>query len=51
MCYKLHRENHLHIIYFRLIVPGLGSDRIYIVDVVSDSRNPKLDKVHFYFSS
>jgi len=29
----------------RLIVPGLGSDRIYIVDVVSDPRNPKLDKV------
>jgi len=29
----------------RLIVPGLGSDRIYIVDVKSDSRNPKLDKV------
>merc|ERR1712001_13344 len=29
----------------RLIVPGLGSDRIYIVDVRSDPRAPKLDKV------
>ena len=30
----------------RLIVPGLGSDRIYIVDVRSDPRAPKLDKVN-----
>merc|ERR1711971_1312828 len=29
----------------RLIVPGLGSDRIYIVDVKTDPLNPKLDKV------
>lgn len=29
----------------RLIVPGLGSDRIYTVDVVTDPRKPKLDKV------
>ena len=29
----------------RLIVPGLGSDRIYIVDVKSNPRKPKLDKV------
>jgi len=29
----------------RLIVPALGSDRIYTVDVVTDPRNPKLDKV------
>jgi len=29
----------------RLIVPGLGSDRIYIVDVKSNPREPKLDKV------
>ena len=30
---------------FRLIVPGLGSDRVYIVDVKTDPFNPKLDKV------
>ena len=30
---------------FRLIVPGLGSDRVYIVDVKTDALNPKLDKV------
>ena len=30
---------------FRLIVPGLGSDRVYIVDVKTDPLNPKLDKV------
>ena len=30
----------------RLIVPALGSDRIYIVDVRSDPRAPKLDKVN-----
>ena len=36
----------INLIYsLRLIVPGLGSDRIYIVDVKSDSRIPKLDKV------
>ena len=29
----------------RLIVPALGSDRIYIVDVKTDPRNPRLDKV------
>ena len=29
----------------RLIVPGLGSDRIYIVDVLTNPRSPKLDKV------
>merc|ERR1711971_594959 len=29
----------------RLIVPGLGSDRIYIVDVKTDPLNPRLDKV------
>jgi len=29
----------------RLIVPALGSDRVYTVDVVTDPRNPKLDKV------
>ena len=29
----------------RLIVPGLGSDRVYIVDVKTDPRNPRLDKV------
>jgi len=29
----------------RLIVPGLLSDRIYIVDVKTDPKNPKLDKV------
>ena len=29
----------------RLIVPGLGSDRVYIVDVKTDPLNPKLDKV------
>jgi selenium-binding protein 1 len=29
----------------RLIVPALGSDRVYIVDVKTDPRNPKLDKV------
>merc|ERR1711997_1243612 len=29
----------------RLIVPALGSDRVYIVDVKSDPLNPKLDKV------
>jgi len=29
----------------RLIIPGLGSDRIYIIDVKSDPRSPKLDKV------
>ena len=33
------------LIYFRLIVPALGSDRIYVVDVKSDPFNPKLDKV------
>ena len=27
-------------------MPGLGSDRIYIVDVRSDPRAPKLDKVN-----
>ena len=40
-------------IYFRLIVPALGSDRIYVVDVKSDPFNPKLDKVTaliLYFS-
>jgi len=29
----------------RLIVPALGSDRIYTIDVKTDPRNPKLDKV------
>jgi len=29
----------------RLIVPALGSDRIYTVDVATDPRNPKLDKI------
>jgi len=29
----------------RLIVPGLLSDRIYVVDVKTDPKNPKLDKV------
>jgi len=29
----------------RLIVPALGSDRIYIVDVKTDPNNPKLDKI------
>jgi len=29
----------------RLIVPALGTDRVYIVDVKTDPRNPKLDKV------
>ena len=29
----------------RLIVPGLGSDRIYIVDVKTDPLKPRLDKV------
>jgi len=29
----------------RLIVPALGSDRVYIVDVKSDPLNPRLDKV------
>ena len=29
----------------RLIVPGLGSDRIYIVDVLTNPRKPRLDKV------
>merc|ERR1711874_618897 len=29
----------------RLIVPGLGSDRVYIVDVKTDPRKPRLDKV------
>ena len=29
----------------RLIVPALGSDRIYIVDVKTDPRKPRLDKV------
>jgi len=29
----------------RLIVPALGSDRIYIVDVKTDPLNPKLDKI------
>jgi len=29
----------------RLIVPALGSDRVYIVDVKTDPRNPQLDKV------
>jgi len=29
----------------RLIVPALGSDRIYIVDVATDPRNPKLHKI------
>ena len=31
--------------FIRLIVPALGSDRVYIVDVKTDPRNPKLDKV------
>ena len=26
-------------------MPGLGSDRVYIVDVKTDPLNPKLDKV------
>jgi len=29
----------------RLIVPALGTDRIYTIDVVTDPRKPKLDKV------
>jgi len=29
----------------RLIVPALGSDRVYVVDVKSDPFNPKLDKI------
>jgi len=29
----------------RLIVPALGSDRVYVVDVRTDPLNPKLDKV------
>jgi len=29
----------------RLIMPSLGSDRIYTVDVGTDPRNPRLDKV------
>ena len=36
---------YMYIYLTRLIVPGLGSDRIYIVDVKSDPRNPNLDKV------
>ncbi len=31
--------------YFRLILPALGSSRIYVVDCKTDPRNPKLDKV------
>jgi len=29
----------------RLIVPGLLSSRIYVIDVATDPRNPKIDKV------
>ena len=29
----------------RLIMPALGSDRVYVVDVKTDSRKPRLDKV------
>lgn len=29
----------------RLILPSLGSDRIYVIDVKTDPKNPKLDKV------
>ena len=29
----------------RLIMPALGSDRVYVVDVKTDPRKPKLDKV------
>jgi hypothetical protein len=31
--------------YLRLILPCFGSDRIYVVDCMTDPRNPKLDKV------
>jgi len=33
------------LIDYRLILPCPGSDRIYIVDVKTDPRNPRLDKV------
>jgi len=29
----------------RLIMPALGSDRVYVVDVKTDARKPRLDKV------
>ena len=29
----------------RLIVPGLMSSRIYIIDVATDPRNPRIDTV------
>jgi selenium-binding protein 1 len=32
----------------RLILPALGSDRIYIIDVASDPRAPRFFKVSFY---
>lgn len=34
----------------RLILPSLISSRIYVVDVETEPRAPRIHKVHFYFT-
>lgn len=35
----------------RLIMPALGSDRVYVVDVKTEPRKPRLDKVTLMLES